>query len=226
MNDNYESKHNIGSFNKPKITHTIADERLDPRAFCRLRFSPILATGVLLDILREHFGNPNSIVDPSLQQCVWSGDKDTGILIETSTNEALEQVGQRPALLVRRNEIKFERLGINDEIYSSGGQMGRSFVIAFQGSHTIFCISTKPGHAEALVNETALVLLQFSPIIRSTLCFDQDFKIEEIGKLSRLEGSGGQYVVPTTFSYRSTYDWTIDADLPPIRNIDLSVLLG
>jgi hypothetical protein len=93
--------------------------------------------------LREHFGNPNSITDPMLQQCVWRNDNTTGIVIETSTNEVLTNIQQRPAILVRRNAIKTQRLGVGDKIIPMKPQMGESFVIALHGSHTVFNIATK-----------------------------------------------------------------------------------
>ncbi len=77
------------AFEPPLRTETIADRFVDPRTFCRLRFSPMLATGVILGLLREHFGNPTAIVDPMLQAYVWRGDDKTAIMIETCTNEAL-----------------------------------------------------------------------------------------------------------------------------------------
>jgi hypothetical protein len=106
-----------------------------------------------------------------------------------------------------------------------GGQMGREFFTVLKGSHTLFGIATKSAHAEALANEVAMLLLQYSPEIRHRLCF-RDFQLQEIGAVSLLEGSGGQYAVPVTFSHVSTFEWTLDKDLPPLRHIDIKVLYG
>jgi len=160
-----------------------------------------------------------------LQKCVWRTDEPTGILIETSSNEVLTSVGQRPAVLVRRNPIKSERRIINDEMLVVGGQRGRDFWTVLYGSHTVFNIATKPAYAETLANETTMLLAQYAPEIRYSLCFD-DFQLQEIGQLSILEGSGGQYVVPSTFSYIAQHGWTLDYDLPPLRHVDLKVLHG
>lgn len=211
-------------FQKPATTHTGLDTLLDPRAFCRLRFSPSLATGVLVSLLREHFGNPSSITEPLLQQCVWRSGEGSGILIESSSNEVLRSIDQRPAILVRRNQVQaLPPQSINDEIIQTGGQKGRSFGIWLQGSHTIFSIATKAGGAEALANETAILFMQYAPHIKHTLCFEQ-FRLQEIGQLSVLEGSGGQYVVPSTFSYIARFEWGLDEDLPPLRHVELKVL--
>jgi hypothetical protein len=185
----------------------------------------MLATGVFLSMLREHFGNPESIVDPMLQPYVWRNDMGTAIMIETLTKEAISNIGQRPAILVRRNAIRTQRMSIGDKVFPLSPQMGQQFTVGLQGSHTVFNISTKAGHAESLANETAMLLLQFSPAIRGCLCFTGDFQLEEIGQVGRLDGGGGQYVVPVTFSYITEIPWTLNENLPPIRHIHIKMLL-
>jgi hypothetical protein len=160
-----------------------------------------------------------------LQQCVWRNDNTTGIVIETSTNEVLTNIQQRPAILVRRNAIKTQRMSIGDRITPLRPQMGESFTIALHGSHTIFNIATKAGHAEALANETSMFLMQLAPAIRGSLCFAGDFKFEELGQVGMLDGIGGQYVVPATFSYIAEIPWTLHENLPPIRHIHFKMLL-
>ena len=60
----------LSSFLPPKTTESLADALVDPAKFCRLRFSPLLATGVVIGILREHFARPQNIDDPMLQRYV------------------------------------------------------------------------------------------------------------------------------------------------------------
>lgn len=216
---------NSYEFDPPETTETIADRFVDPRTFCRLRFSPMLATGIILGLLREHFGNPTAIVDPMLQRYVWSNDDTTRIMIETCTNEALTRLQTRPAVLIRRNAIRPKREGLDDEIKKTGAEQGREYVVTLHGSHTVFCLSGKPGHAEVLANETGMYLLQTAPLIRGSLCFKGDFKLDEIGELGTVDGLGGQYVVPLTFSYVTDFTWSIAPDMPVLRHIDLKILL-
>jgi len=215
----------LNTFQSPTHTETEADRFVDPRTFCRLRFSPMLATGVILGLIREHFGNPTAIMDPLLQSCVWRSDDHTGILIETCTNDALSRIQLRPAILVRRNAIKPNREGMNDEIMSLGPERGKDYTLTLHGSHTVFCLSGKPGHVESLANETAIYLMQSAPSIRGSLCFRGDFKLEEIGAIGMLEGGGGQYVVPVTFSYVTDFTWSIAPDAPVLRHINVQMLL-
>jgi hypothetical protein len=220
------SQPTISEFDATKQLETLADEYFDPRTFCRLRFSPMLATGVIISMLREHFGNPSSIVDPMLQRCVWRNDNATGMLIEASTNDSiLTNIQQRPAILVRRNAMKTQRLGIGDKVFQMGPHRGESFVIAIHGSHTIFNIATRAGHAESLANETSMFLMKFAPALRGSLCFTGDFQFEELGQVGKLDGIGGQYVVPATFSYITEIPWTLNENVPPIRHIHFRMLL-
>ena len=217
---------NRHTFAPPSTTETIANQLVHPRTFCRLRFSPLLATGVILDLLREHFGNPSAIVDPMLLSYVWRGDGTTGMMIETCTNDAIALIQMRPAILIRRNAVQTKREGINDAILSCSGERGRDYVVTLHGSHTVFCIATKPGHTESLANETAMYLLQAAPQIRGNLCFKGEFKLEEIGALGVIDGLGGQYVIPVTFSYVTDFAWSIAPDTPMLRYIDVKMLLN
>jgi hypothetical protein len=131
------------SFRPPETTETIADRFVDPRTFCRLRFSPMLATGVILGLLREHFGNPTAIVDPMLQAYVWRDDDQSRMMIETSSNEVLTRIQMRPAVLIRRNTVRAKREGLDDELKKAGPEQGREFVVTLHGSHTVFCLSAK-----------------------------------------------------------------------------------
>jgi hypothetical protein len=147
------------------------------------------------------------------------------MMIETSSNEALTRIQMRPAVLIRRNSIRAKREGLDDELKKAGPEQGREFVVTLHGSHTVFCLSAKPGHAEVLANETALYLLQSAPMIRGSLCFKGDFKLDEIGELGMVDGLGGQYVVPLTFSYVTDFAWSIAPDRPTLRHVDMQFLL-
>jgi hypothetical protein len=90
-----------------------------------------------------------------------------------------------------------------------------------QGGLTVFNIAGKPGHAEAVANETMTVLLQFAPQIRKTLCFDLDFNLGTVGKVSVLDS--GQYTVPVQFTFVASFAWQLRQDLPPIRHVDVKL---
>jgi len=150
----------------------------------------------------------------------------TAILIESSSNDVLTNVGQRPAVVVRRDTIRcLPRQSIGNEIISTSGQRGRDYGIVLQGSHTVFSISTRPGHTEALANEVAIMLTQYTPLIHDHLCL-KHFQLQQIGPLSRLEGGNDQYVIPATFSYVAPFEWTLDDDLPPLRHVEMKLLFG
>jgi hypothetical protein len=207
----------------PPITQdTLADAQVEDRSLRRQNFSPMLLSGIVVDVLRQHFGNPSSIFDPLLQDRIWRPSDATSILIETCTKEVLTQIQQRPAILVKRNAIKFESFMLNNEVVPMGATPGREFGMRARGSHTVFCITTSSGNTEALAQETWMLLLQFSPRIRSLLRLQRDFEIEEIGELRTLEGIGGQYVVPLTFTYAVDHTWILKSTAPQVRHVQMN----
>jgi hypothetical protein len=209
-------------FVPPATQNTIADGRVEDRSLKRVQLAPMQLTGVLVDVLRHHFGNPTSIFEPLLQNHIWRPSLDTTILIETCTREVLKQLQQRPAILVKRNAIRFERFIIGDEVIPIGGGKGqREFVVRAQGAHSVFCITQLPADAETLAQETLMLLLQHGPQIRETLRLQEDFKLDEVGELRTLEGAGGQYVVPLSFSYSIVHAWNLKPTAPLIRHIQV-----
>jgi hypothetical protein len=196
-----------------------------PRVFCRLRFSPMLLTGVILGLVREHYGNPQTIVDPTLQKFIWRQGDETDILIESCGTITETRMQQRPAIIIKRRAFKTQRLGINDEIKGSAIWGPAQYTEIIAGSHTLFCISKLSGTAENLANETALYLQEFAPVIRGSLGMEYDFRLTEIGELGLLEGASETYVVPITFEHASRHSWAIADHVTPIRKFDFKILL-
>jgi hypothetical protein len=216
---------NPSTFRPPGITETAADRFVDPQTFCRLHYSPMLGTGVLLGLLQEHYGDPSAIEDPLLQQYIWRSGDTTAIMIETCTNDAISRIQMRPAILVRRNAMQIHRLVMNDQVTYLQGDRELGYLVALEGTHTVFCVAGKPGHAEILANETLRFLLMASPVIRQALCF-HDFLPTEVGEISTFPNLGGQYVVPVTFRYKADYPWSLAPDAPVLRHIEANIHVG
>jgi hypothetical protein len=196
-----------------------------PSAFCRLRFSSMLLTGVLLDLVREHYGNPSFIVDPTLKKFIWRQGDDTSILIESCGTVTETRVQQCPAILVKRHAIRTKRLGLNDELKGGAIRGLTQYTEIMEGAHTLFCMSKLSGAAENLANETALYLQELAPTIRGSLGLEYDFRLTEIGELALQEGENETYVVPITFDHASCHSWGIGHNVTPIRKISFKMLL-
>ena len=90
----------------------------------------------------------------------------------------------------------------------------------------VFSIKVSTGFLVKQIRKVSNALKKpYGPVIKQSLCFS-DIWLQEIGPLSLLEGSGGQYVVPSTFQYIAQFEWELDQDLPPLRHVDLRVLHG
>jgi hypothetical protein len=139
----------ITRFNKPRLETRINQTILDPENYCRLRFSPMLATGVILDILRSHFGNPNSITNPELNQYVWSPVRDeTNIVIEPENYETLGLVGMLPGILVKREQFQLSRMAIGD--YFGSSPQADYYGQHITGKHILSCIASSYAQAEVI----------------------------------------------------------------------------
>jgi hypothetical protein len=213
-------------FQSAAITETLADQFVFPSAFRRLRLAPVLATGLILDLLQQHYGDPQAIIDPLLQHAIWRSGDSTSIIIETCHNDSLTRIGQMPAILVRRNRQRVIPSGIDNELKSLGPEIHSEYVVTIQGSHTVFCLAPRPGHAESLANETFVWLLQASHLIAGHLNMRKNFQMESLDELFQIEGSGGLYGVPMTLSYETWFEWSVYPTAPVLRQISLPNYYG
>jgi len=209
----------------PQTTDTKLDMMVNPQSLSRCQLTPMLATGVLVGFLQQHFGNPESIVNPLLQQYIWRNGDDTSMMIETCSNDSLSRIGMMPAILVRRNKMVFNRIVLNDEMKSLTGERDKRYIIEITGSHTVNCIAPSPGHAESLAAETSLFLLEAGICLRGWL-FTKDFQLQETGELFQLQNNSRLYDVPLTLTYVTDFIWKSMIEAPPLRHISVRTLFG
>ena len=121
--------------------------QIDLRPFreqCTTDNKQLKLTGVLQLWLSLHFYNRNNIKEPGIKERVWNPDPEKSKIqilpleyYQPTTTE------QRPSLIIKRQELKFIRFGIDNRLLGSGGpDVGRRFHVAgMQGSHTVFCVA-------------------------------------------------------------------------------------
>ena len=192
--------------------------------FCSLGPRPIIMTGFMRTLMRDHFANPDSIEHPQFRDRVWSPDEcDSGIHIEDATVWTPTQTGKRPAIIVRRNNWKAVKMGINNYIglTDEGFDQHAKFM---QGSHTLFCIASEGAEAEILATETYRYLLHFGPVVRHYFRLHL-FELIEVGSLNELEEATERYMVPITVAYAWEEMWTLKLHSPLLKRIQLSNLV-
>ena len=199
--------------------------QLDSRPFLKLcgsGFRPIKITGMLQMWLIQHFARAENIKEVGLEERIWNPDNELSkIQILPLEDWRPQNTEQRPALIIKQQEIKFIRYGIDNRLMGGGGPFAtrRMHAAGMQGSHTVFCIAGEGGEALQLAAEVALQLMQFAPIVERWLDMLR-LELVGIGELSKLEEATENFVVPINIAYAWLEQWElIPLDDPIITGI-------
>lgn len=210
----------------------------DPSSLSTTGLHGHIITGIFLQLLRGHFSTPNSIKETRLRNCVWVPKTDdpvvadvtkTGIMIEPVYKWDPRQVQLRPAVIIKRNDLDpRNRLGIGgNEQQELGGIMpdnlpeaGRTYLLPFRGSHTMFCIAQDGGAAELIATEVAGFLYQFARTFVEEFDFDS-FELAGIGAVSKLEECEEHFAVPVSFSYEFCDQWRVAMQAPRFKGVSI-----
>ena len=195
--------------------------QLDARPFkalCRSPFKPNVITGLFQLWLTQHYANANNIQQASLKARVWNSDPELSqIQILPLFDYRPNETEQRPALIIKRQELKFIRYGIDNRWMGSGGKDGgtRIYEALMQGSHTVFCIAGESGEAEDLAYETYQELMKFAPVVREWVNLTR-IQLVGVGEVSKLEEATENFIVPIDIAYSFPEKWellTLDAPI-------------
>jgi hypothetical protein len=215
------------------ITGITPELRLgDVPNLCSYGPRPRLMTGLIVQLLRQQFAAASLIEEPGLRgdsPMVWGSDPLTaGLNIEAATVWVPEESMERPALIVRRDEWHFERMGIGNRLMGTvdledGSEYFSQFVM---GSHTIFALASDPDDTEDLGTEVYRQFGQFATIISEA--FDlKRFAIASMGVLGRLPEVAEAYAVPVTVAYAFEDTWKVTLQAPAIKRITVeSIITG
>lgn len=181
-------------------------------SICTTGLLPHIMTGCLLQIVRHHFSDADNIVQESLRSRVWSpATADSNILIDVSYDWSPENVQQRPAVLLRRGQLKTSKVSIGNVFHGApdlDGYAEDKMMVAFQGSTVLFCVANTGTEAEQLGAEVAYELMEFSQIIRQQLGL-MSFDLFDIGQVSHLQESSTHFAVPVSVAYAYSHGWTV-----------------
>lgn len=207
--------------------------RIDtPSALCSLGPRPLVMTGYLIQLLRQHFADPNNLEDANFRHppegahdYVWRQGKESGIVIESATRWDPNKTGQRPGIFVKRNEWGAIHRGINDQHMGNlSWDATERFTYFLRGSHTLFCVAGESGEAEKLGTEVYREIGQFAPVIRKNLNLHR-FQFLQVGQLGKLREATDNYAVSVSVGYAFEESWVIRQHAPRLKRIVLSAEL-
>lgn len=186
---------------------------------------PTLITGMIREWLTIHFASRGTIEHVDLKDHLWTAQDCSAIAIESITQYKPNQANKNPAILIRRETTNFTRLGINNEMMGGMNTTAdyQEYAMAAVGSHTLFCKSSEPRHAETLAAEVYRELLHFGVKVRE--CLDlYRFAVASIGSLFEIEEERKHYAVPVVVAYAYEETWQIRPHAPRLKNITISGL--
>lgn len=205
-----------------EITNNETENNTEHRHICSKRLNGRVITGFILDVLRRHFSTPEIITNTHLQKYIWSDSEETAILIEEMTNWQPKITQLRPAILVKRGVLtQLPPLSIGDRGH---GQyvLKDEYCIAWEGSHTVNCVSTLGPEAENLADEVAQELYTYAITWRKE-CRLGHIDVKSIGETTLMEESGQFWQVPVLVEYKYYDTWTLKHLGVPLRHIDVKV---
>lgn len=180
----------------------------------------------------NEFANAEGAELHQLQGYIWDKDNTkTKIQIQPIWAYNLQDIQNRPALYVKRNSMKTQRLGINDGLgvkvtRDADGKVlhvgGEKHAIAVLGSHTIFCVGNTGAEAELLGAEVFNHLVGFAPILRAELHFHR-LLVMEMGEIALLEEFDDHFVIPVVVAYAFTRSWQIIQVAPWLKTLSIDV---
>lgn len=197
---------------------------------CSYGWRPILITGLIRDLLIQHFAEPGLAQDTIFRLAAeqgrpntWREGTDTGILIESIHRWRGELVGLRPAVIIKRNSYSGLRLGLGDRVRVDGRGF-QTFSKLWVGSHTVFCLHGSGAGVELLSCEVKDHLDQNSQVITEYLGLLR-WQVTEVGPISEIEESKETFVVPVTVGWAFQSNWTLELESPKLRRVTLATLL-
>lgn len=192
-------------------------------SLCSLGLTPRLTTGAIIQLLHQHFVDPNNVINSYLREALqdrgaWAPGPESGIYIESSSKWSPESMEARPAIVVKAGDWTYQRVGINDFLGEDARSGQQYFAGYWYGSHTMFAIGNEGAETELLAAEVAKVLLWYGATICDQLGLHR-FVPVKIGTLSALKESTEHYVSPVVFATVAEESWVTQEDAPRLKRI-------
>lgn len=180
---------------------------------------------ILFQFLASHFADADRIINPLLKDLIFTADPQTSkIRIVLNTTFDLPTAMRLPAIIIKRGEQKFGRIGLDDRSEGIYAPDIVPFVRRVEGSHTILAVSSVAGQVESLALEITDAFTCVSPVMRSQLPFS-DFEVVGVGELQQSDELGTRPVVGVQLSYKYTYGWTMRQTAPVATSVAIPTIV-
>jgi len=198
-------------------------------------------TGIVLRLLREHFSTPAELEfnpamsgEPAadLSAYVWKDNrKDASIIIDPVWLWNSQDVQRRPALYVRRESLKNNRIALdhgwtvgapkNEEgkIIEVPGELHSTMIV---GGHSVIAVGTSGAEAELLGQEAFNHLMEFGPLIRRDVKLNK-WDVAEWSSVAKLEESHEHFVTTVACTWAYSQTWTLRQEAPWLKTLSVDI---
>jgi len=197
-------------------------------ALCITRPAPHVVTGLILQLLRAHFSDPDNIVDPKLKGFIWTDDDTTGhtinskVKIEPSYKFDAATVEQRPSILVRRGEFISNEFALTNGsaayMSDNGNYEGKVKQVKLTGQHSIEVCGHSAMEADRLSEEVFFRMLEYKSVIEQDLKFSH-FEVKVLKGLQKIEEGNEHWKASIDIRWAFIYSWRVVALAPILKKV-------
>lgn len=183
-------------------------------------------TAFLVVWIRNHFSDPQNMIDPSLQRKLWSAtDTRGGVIIEDAGVWEPTKAGQRPAVLVSRQDYNIQRQIIDDRMQGVPELTGtRYYMNMAEGKHTVVAVSPLQKEADLYGMDVYRELNGFAPSIRANFGFTK-FQVINIGAPTKaIKEYGSHWAVPITLDIAFQQTWRLVPQAPLLKTLAIEYI--
>lgn len=206
---------------------TVGTQTVDEEvsSLCTSGVPPLILTGVFLQLLRQHFADPDEIEHPSLKDNIWTPDPETSkIVINPAWALEIAELMNRPAITIRRQPVSTRILGLNNR--HQGGHIepdGMEFYETQHASgHILFAVARTGAEAEILGTEIWKQLLHFGPVIRKDLKLAR-FQVMELSEVGKLEESTEHWATAVSVFTGFYERWQLVPEAPILKTLGINL---
>lgn len=210
-------------------TSTPTKSWTEQSSLCLIRPSPSIVTGILLQLIRAHFSDPDNIEDPDLKVYVWKDDDTEGhtieskVQIEPTYKFKVETLQQRPSILVCRETLKNTEFAINNGPGPSvspisGNYEGDKKYTLLHGRHSIEVCSNRPMEADRLSEEVFFRMLEYKQVIKNDLNFSE-FDVTLLKELQKVDENEEHWKAVIEIEWKFVYVWRLAPVAPVLKSI-------
>lgn len=211
----------------PPATKDDAYVALIPQAvsnLCSKQARREILLGYIVQFLRQQMHEQVNIEEQALRKFLWQPGEHTNILIDSLYSWKPQLTEKNPALIVKQNAFKNQRMGTGDQA-GLDPQTNPQYATLWIGSYTVFAIHSSGAGVNYLATEAQRRLTQFGPKILSQALLTF-WQVQEVGEISILEEAEQNMVIPITVGVAYQEIWTLREEALPLRRVTPSGILG